>query len=1273
MATQENWYEQGNVVDAKDPAQQNWWEKGRLVSQEQPIKKDANLTSSELGLPDQNNNVVSPEAAVQNVTTDVVSQETPSNEITVDNVEVTVKEPNFENLPEYLQYKPFALVRKDVDPGKLDQDLDWLDASSMVYSMMNQGQVLGSNQEIAEYGKDIMGWFNYNLPAMAYMTSYVLNADQKTKEAFLWMMDTYDNTDYSWEGFWRFGKGLVTDPTTWASIGTVGAGFWGKFVTKQAAKATLRAKLLQSLGRSGLTAGVEGGMMMAADDTLRQSIEISAGRMKEFDSGRLLLKTGIGVGGGIILGTGADFAFGGLLNTVQNSKTNKAIDDLINDPKRGYSTELDNEFKQLKLDFIGPPPAARTADGQVLDVPLKDVSKADGPRSLDELAQEGAQVADQLRQMDTDILIDVLKKLEASETQVIVGRSLKPEERDIVQSGIGKYLEEIDGEILKVKEKIKTLDDDVTKSNESIAARAELEKLEDRQIALQKTYEEFGYKLGFGLRALQENDFVRVPTVEQLMKDGNISMDEAKLLYVQLSEKAQSANKVNTIKKQYESQINQAIKDGNLNEAAKLTAQKQRTIDAIESQFAPEKASIMKKATEWAISNVFTVKTLIMNTIPSGTKTLLIPGIKALLNNPLEKATRIEAYASYKAMGLNAKTAFKAAIEAFKYEQSLLTRDTNRILEGGSAFQGKIGGAIRFFPRMLNATDEFMSQINYASFISGRAAGNAAIEAAEKGLQGKEFDAFVRKATEDAMEKAFEGVKGDDLINPIISKGLNRGLEGKELFDWVEKQLAADKGLLAKLGYEKDAGLFRMGKDEEALNFVRDVLYKRNFSGDGTASTLAKSADDAFRNNGWLKLTTGQLFLRTPIRVFEEGIRLTPGVQILAPKFLADLQGKNGVQRQMRARGEALMSQALAGYFFVKYANGEITGGGEYSNYDQVKNRRDTDKPQPYTIKFDDGSTWSYRNFDPLATGFKINANAFDGMKMLDLRRAQGEFVADAAYQKYLDQINVGIMSIARAVKDAGLFEGLNQLEKYGSILADPESSDDAIMRLLRDKFNLVIPNTIRKWAKDNDPYIRDPKSFSQVIESSFVQPVEAVLNIDGRPIKTSFSYDILGNRRQMVPGGVVFDFFATESPEERARGKSKEELLVLSFLDDLSKTTDLTLRPRVKHPEIPSLDLRTVMTADGTKTLYDRYQEIYQSLNPLIGLYAIVSKPTATGTRKNKGDIVDEIRDYLDGEKGVRTAAMEILLGEQKEMIDKSIEESKRSEQDPIKNFKPY
>ena len=87
-------------------------------------------------------------------------------------------------------YKPFATVRKDIDPATLNTDPDWLRASRMMYEMWERKPFQGTDEQLAEWGKDSMGYFNFNLVSMAQIAKAVTDSTQENKEAFLYMMGT---------------------------------------------------------------------------------------------------------------------------------------------------------------------------------------------------------------------------------------------------------------------------------------------------------------------------------------------------------------------------------------------------------------------------------------------------------------------------------------------------------------------------------------------------------------------------------------------------------------------------------------------------------------------------------------------------------------------------------------------------------------------------------------------------------------------------------------------------------------------------------------------------------------------------------------------------------------------------------------------------------------------------------------------------------------------------------------------------------------------------
>jgi hypothetical protein len=1165
------------------------------------------------------------------------------------------------------QFQNFAPVRQNVDPASLNKDEDWLRASMLMYSFWERKPFQGTKDELADWGKDSMGNFNYNMVSMSEIAYALTKASQEEKEAFLFMMDTYDNTNFSLEGAGRAAKGIVTDPTNLIGVGTLGVGFIGKIAGKQATKAGIRQLVLDSMARTGIGAAIQGGVTMAADSTIRQGIEVSAGRRESIDLSKVGVDATIGATAGLVLGTAADAAVTKVIGVIKGRKTV----DTPNVPGEAPKAPTSNP---MNVSGVTPQPEGKVAtglspaeeagliqrqqDGRLpIDQtvpPVGDVPKIDVPEintglrttrltdepvavlTKTELANQADVVVKQLRDIETKDLPAVLETLRTRS-------DLSREEIRVVDKAVQNYKNEVVTELATLRKERMALDAKSALSEPEVIRQQELvariEDLEARVGSAQLADDATGSMAGSILQDRQDPmNALKGVTVESIMAEKGLSKVEAEQVWAELVGKANLQSEAQKISAKFDEQATEALANGDLAGAAKAAILKNRELDAKIEALAPKSASFIDKLTEFAISNVFSIKTIMINLIPSGLKTLVIPGLKAVLNNPFEKATRAEAAASYSAMRSSFGAAMKAAAAGFRYEQALLTRDGTRLVEGEMALTGKLGGAWRIFPRILNASDEFLSRINYDSFVAGKAAAEAAMEGTEKGLKGKALEDFINKATNDAIDAAMKPTTGDELVQPIINKALNLGLTGEDLFKFVEREAARDPSALRK------------GNDEEALNFVRDVLYKRKFSGENSFSQAALAYEDTMKKFPTLKLVIGQLFFRTPIRVFEEGIRLTPGLQFIAPGFMKDLAGANGSLRQVRAQAEAMTSLVIASGVLSLYAQGRITGDGAYDDYKQQKTRVDGPLPEPYTIKMSDGSTWSYRGFDPLATPVKIMINALDRMDQLRLRESQGEFIEKDAYKLPLAAITVATMSVASAIRDASLVEGADQFAKFVKTAFNPEDGESAFVKAVGDKLFLLVPNTLHKIARDNDPQMRDPVTFWQMVEQKLLRPFG---QDEG---KTAFAYDVLGNPRRSSDTGALWSVFSTASVEERAKGLSKESQFVLTEMDRLTRVTGVTFKPPIKAKDLGDTDLRTIMASDGKRTLYDVWQENYKSLNPEKVLYPILSAPLPEGTFKYRAAKVEETQGIISD---LQDAAFKMTMTQEKKVIDKYINET--------------
>lgn len=1175
-------------------------------------------------------------------------------------------------------YKPFAPVRQNIDPKSLNTDPDWLKASMLMYQFWERKPFEGTNDELADWGKDSLGNFNYNMVSMAEIAHALTNASDEEKRAFLYMMDTYDNTNISWEGAGRAAKGIVTDPTNLVGLGSLGLGTLAKLgiqaTTRTGAKLAIKELVLQSLARTGIAAGIEGSIYSAADSTIRQGIEVNAGRRQELDLSKIGVDAAFGAAAGVALGTTADLAISKIFSTIKGVRggeapkvsaeapgTSKGASSVVSgvSPKaegKGVSEiDLNGSTKltpaeeaaaiqrqqegRLRADEVVPevPPGTRQIDVPELNTGMRTTRLTDeavAKISKAEVASMADEVVVQLRDVKTEDLPAVLEGLRTR-------TDLSDEQRIIRDRALQDFKNELVVDLAEARKERAALDAKGGQLNEAQAARydelkAEIEELEARSAPAVLADDAAGSLAGFILQQRQDPfNALKGVTVESIMKEQNISKAEAEQVWSEMVGRAQQQSEMQKITQQYDEKAAQALAAGDDVEAIKAVIQKNREIDSKIEQLAPKGASFIQKLNEFAISNIFSIKTILINLIPSGIKTLAIPSLKAVLNNPFEKATRAEFVASYSAMRSSFGAAMQAATAGFRYEQALLTRDGTRLVEGELAMKGRLAGAWRIFPRILNASDEFLSRINYDSFVAGRAASNAAIEGAEKGLKGKALNDFIDQEVKKAVNSALKPVKGDELVQPIINKGMNLGLTGDELFKWVEKEAMRNPKALRK------------GNDEEALQFVREVLYKKAFSGEGTFSKAAQWYEDGMKQFPTVRFLIGQMFFRTPIRVFEEGIRLTPGVQFVAPNMMADLAGKNGNLKRIKAQAEAMSSLVIAAGVLSLYAQGRIFGDGAYSDYKQEKLRADGPLPEKYSILMSDGSTWSYKNFDPLATPIKIIVNALERRDKLRIKEAQGLYDGKEADQKLLAAVSVASGSIWTALRDASLVEGANNFIKFVETAFKPEEGEDKFIKALGDKLFMMVPNTLHKIARENDPTIRDPQTFWQMVEEKLLKPI----GLDDPTTKAAYAYDVLGNVRKMSDTGVLWNVFSTATIEERTKGLSEKEQFVLAEMDRLSRTTGVVWKPPVKAAELGDFDMRTVMSSDGKRTLYDVWQENYRSLNPAEKLYPILASALPDGTFKYKGLKQEEALSMINT---LQDAALLLTMQKEAKVIQK-------------------
>jgi len=337
------------------------------------------------------------------------------------------------------------------------------------------------------------------------------------------------------------------------------------------------------------------------------------------------------------------------------------------------------------------------------------------------------------------------------------------------------------------------------------------------------------------------------------------------------------------------------------------------------------------------------------------------------------------------------------------------------------------------------------------------------------------------------------------------------------------------------------------------------------------------------------------------------------------------------------------------------YSEGRIAGGGSNTAWQQDSLQRDSAEPDLYTITDEDGSTWSYRFFDPIATPMKAIVTGLEQLDRLRIRQAQGEELPANALENAVTYISIAGMGMMKAIKDANLLAGFSGFVDAGEAIVNPEGKPSGWLRYMGDKMRLAVPATIRKASLvNNNEGMRDPATILQMAQAQLIDPFInlPLVNGSGGEI-TSFAYDHMGRRKTITDIGLLHNIFSKATVEEREKGRSEAEVFVDKELKRLQDVTGVVFSVPNKHSSTGGLDYRTVLTKDGTETLYDRWNVLYNETVNFDALANVLKAPLPDGTMRHKGARVEFAKNFLTT---ARNLAHTKLKAEQRQVIDEQL-----------------
>ena len=689
--------------------------------------------------------------------------------------------------------------------------------------------------------------------------------------------------------------------------------------------------------------------------------------------------------------------------------------------------------------------------------------------------------------------------------------------------------------------------------------------------------------------------------------------------------------------------IDEALKKGDFEEASKLRTAREADPEFqrlneemveldIERTFMPSKKSQLdEQILEWSISGVFSTSTIVFNTVWPLMKTHFYPLLDATFSDPLKKLTWQKNLRVYSQMAGSMKAAMVSARAAAAHEQTFLTRDPTRFLEGGVKVDKVLGSAraaqfMRFFPRLVGSSDAFNQEIAAVSVLTANAFDQLADIGTKNGLKGKGLTDFIDNNIQKEINKGYDFHITEKKLKPIFETGTRRGYTGKKLEDYVQGEIdRLGKGAFKSLGdgagskeiRETAEQLFKEGTLEskaaakalmaeadsmdamgdEALLAVQTLLYKKDFKkgGKGFTGKVEHGAavyEDFAKANAWAKIT-GNYFFRTPAWLFNESLRLTPGINSLLPQFKNDLGGANGPGRQARAKTEAAVAYAWMTYVMTKFAQGQISGSAN-TDY-TMTGEKNTSTMRPLTIKdpffFDGGKEVSFARWEPLRIPATIVTNVLQGyldhQEKINMDGIKDDGLLPDAVSS---GIGIAFATAISAIRDSAMTQGITDAISTGVKATgylsetgqDQEKAFDVLSDFVVKKLLAVIPSTIKKTqeAMGADEIVQ-PKTKYQKFHA-MIDP-----NWAGLPRR----YDTFGHIMQREAAYTQVTGFGAAYADDLKQGRSDDHMKANNFLAELEAQGfgNLT-RQKIKDNQFPGKDLRTIQVQynDREMSLFD-------------------------------------------------------------------------------------
>jgi len=328
----------------------------------------------------------------------------------------------------------------------------------------------------------------------------------------------------------------------------------------------------------------------------------------------------------------------------------------------------------------------------------------------------------------------------------------------------------------------------------------------------------------------------------------------------------------------------------------------------------------------------------------------------------------------------------------------------------------------------------------------------------------------------------------DELVKQIVyrskvladahAEGLSQGLDGDALTQHVQGRLMSSFDGAGR------------ATDFKALAEAKVATFQQDLPATGTFGMGAFGYGlNTFRNN-YPPLRIILPFVPTPVNLFRNGVKLTPGLNLVQSEYRQMLSGAMGPEQQAQAMGQMAMGSLFLGTSATLAYEGRITGAGPSDPKAKSDLLNAGWKPYSFVMKNADGTvTYApYGRFDPVAMPLGMMADA------MSVAMHPDQIVAKNA-KPMVEALATGML---KSLTDKLYLQNLNHVIQA---IDDPDASMWKVAGGIAGEY---VPLSSALKAANPDPNMRDARDFmDRALQGipGFSQSIPAKYDAWGDPV----------------------------------------------------------------------------------------------------------------------------------------------------------------------------